>query len=220
MYKVQLRVRAQQDTGMEYAATVHRWRLQRRTIGLAQDAREQLAGFYGRQRSLASCLQARGQDHEKTFAERSPEQAARLAGVFTAWGNYGWEGPVREALRTDTTNMTRAIRLVEWHQGEIARLAAVSGTTPKTQYAVQLAKVIAQAVSDPAARHGRYPLINENGLAIHTLANRRGHPVVRGDTDIRRAVIEILIHYGYIRPGGAKGRYMVHPRLAEVVSRF
>ena len=212
-----LRVRERQDCGVEYAAKVHGLRMQRPTIELTHDAREQLAAFYGRQRSLASCLRARGQRHETTFAERAPEQAARLAGVFTAWDNYGQEGPVREAPHTDAANVARAIRLVEWHQGEIARLAAVSGTTPKAQYAMQLAKVIAQVVSDPASTHGRYPLINEKGLAIHTLANRRGHPVVRGDTDIRRAVIKILIHHGYIRPGGAKGRYMVHPRLAEAV---
>ena len=212
-----LRVRERQDVGMEYAPRVDEPRRRWPIIQLAQEAREQLAAFYTRQRALASHFRKAGQRHESSFAERATEQVARVAGVFTAWDSYRTEGSVRGTLYTDGVNIVRAIRLVEWFQGEVMRLAAVSGATPKARYAVDLAGVIAQVISDPASRLGRYPLINQNGLAIHTLANRRGHPVVRGDTDMRRAVIEILVHHGYIRPSDAKGRYLVHPKLAEAV---
>ena len=147
-----LRVRERQDYDMEYAPNVHDPRLQRPIIELTHDALEQLWAFYVRQRSLASRLRAAGQRHETTFAERAPEQASRVAGIFTAWDNYGWEGPVRETLQTDAANVARAIQPVEWHQGETSRLTAVSGTASKAQYAVQLARVVAQR--SPTQRQG------------------------------------------------------------------
>ena len=211
-----LRVRGQQDLGMEYAPRAGERPRQRPLITMSPAARSLLETFYRRQRAVAAHMREDGRRHECSFAERAPEQAARVASLFTGWETYQTGGPEYASGCTDEENVERAISLVEWYQGEVSRLVAASGATAKSQYARQLASVIAQVVADPGSREGRYPLLNREGLLVNSTANSRGHPVVRGNTDIRRAVIAILEEHGYIRPSKVRGRYRVHPRISEV----
>ena len=214
---VVLRVRGRQDLGMEYAPRADERPRQRLLIALSPAAHKLLQTFYRRQRAMAAHMRENGQRHECSFAERAPEQAARVAALFTGWETYQTGGSECDESRyTDEGNLDRAISLVEWYQGEVSRLVAASGATDKAQYARQLASVIAQVVADPGSREGRYPLLNNQGLLVNSVANARGHPVVRGNTDIRRAVIAILEENGYIRPSKVRGRYRVHPRISEV----
>ena len=124
---------------------------------------------------------------------------------------------MRETLYTDEDTMSRVIRLVGWRQGEVARLAGESGATDNARHASHLAQVIAREMVAPASAEGRHPLLTGHGLAVNTVANHLGHPEIRGNPDLRRTVIGILVEYGYIRPGGRRGRFEVHPRIGDVV---
>ena len=209
--------RERQDREMEYAPRPGEPPGERTLIALSEGARGLLDEFYARQRSLAARLREDGRRHESTWAERAAENGARVAALFTSWEAYLTVGSVGETLYTGEDTMSRAIRLVEWYQGEVARLAGESGVTAKAGHASHLAQVIARVVSDPASREGRHPLVTDHGVAVNTIANRLGHQEIRGDTDLRRAVIALLVEYGYIKPGEGKGRYDVHPRIGEVV---
>ena len=80
-----------------------------------------------------------------------------MAALFTSWEAYRTGGPLHETLCTGEDTMSRAIRLVEWHQDEVARLAGGSGATDKARHASHLAQVIARAMAAPASAEGRYP---------------------------------------------------------------
>ena len=215
--RIVVRHRERQDREMEFASRPGEPPRERTLIALSEGARGLLDEFYVRQRSLAARLRDEGRRHENTWAGRAPEQSARVAALFTSWEAYrtGWS--VHETLYTGEDTMSRAIRLVEWHQGEVARLAGESGATDNARHASHLAQVIARVVAGPASTEGTHPLLTGRGLAVNTVANRLGHPEIRGNPDLRRTVIGILVEYGYIRPAGARGRYEVHPRIGDVV---
>ena len=216
-----LRVRQTQDRGMEYAPIAGEPRRGDRTIRLSTEARHVLKDFYRGQRSLASRWRHDGQNHEAAFAERAPEHAARIAGVWTGWEAYHRTGgPVLDELCSEAGTVEKAVRLVDWYQNEVARLAPAAGVTLKAACSEHLAAMIAKVVANPASRQGEFPLLNEHGLLVNSVANGWGRRELRGNPDLRREVIRVLVDHGYIRPTGSKGRYEPHPRLGEMYASF
>ena len=215
--RIVVRHRELQDREMEFASRPGEPPRERTLIALSEGARGLLDEFYVRQRSLAARLRDEGRSHENTWAGRAPEQSARVAALFTGWEAYHTGGSLDETLYTGEDTMSRAIHLVEWYQGEVARLAGDSGVTAKARHTSHLAEVIARVVVDPASTEGRHPILTGRGLVVNTVANRLGHPEIRGNPDLRREIIGILVEYGYIRPAGARGRFEVHPRIGDVV---
>ena len=200
--RVVVRHRERQDREMEFASRPGEPPRERTLIVLSEGARGLLHQFYVRQRSLAAGRRPDGRRHESTWAERAPEQSARVAALLTGWEAYRTGGSVHETLYTGEDTMSRAIRLIGWHQGEVSRLAGQSGATDNARHASHLAQVIARVVVAPASAEGRHPLLTGHGLAVNTVANHLGHLDIRGNPDLRRTVIGILVEYGYIRPGG------------------
>ena len=216
-----LRVRQTQDRGMEYAPIAGEPRRGDRTIRLSTEARHVLKDFYRGQRSLASRWRHDGQNHEAAFAERAPEHAARIAGVWTGWEAYHRTGgPVLDELCSEAGTVEKAVRLVDWYQNEVARLAPAAGVTLKAACSEHLAAMIAKVVANPASRQGEFPLLNEHGLLVNSVANGWGRRELRGNPDLRREVIRVLVDHGYIRPTGSKGRYEPHPRVGEMYASF
>ena len=213
---VVFRVRERQDHGMEYApvAAIHLRR--ERLVILSTGALELLKDFYHAQRSLASRWRHNGQDHEAAFAERAPEQAARIAGVWTAWEAYRAGGPMPDELCSDAGTVERAILLVDWYLGEVVRLASVGGVTLKAVCAKHLAAMIAKVIGNPASRQGEHPLLNDHGVLVNSVANGWGRKEIRSNPDLRQEVTKVLVEHGHIRPSGFKGRYEPHPRLVEM----
>ena len=216
-----LRVRQAQDRGMEYAPIAGEPRREDRTIRLSTEARDVLKDFYRGQRSVASRWRHDGQNHEAAFAERAPEHAARIAGVWTGWEAYHRTGgPVPDELCSEAGTVEKAVRLVDWYQNEVARLAPATGVTLKAACAEHLAAMIAKVVANPASRQGDPPILNDYGLLVNSVGNGWGRRELRGNPDLRREVINILVSHGYIRPSGFKGRYEPHPRLGEMYPSF
>lgn len=215
-----LRVRDLQDRGMEYARTGGELGQPLPIIRLSTEARNLLGECYQEQRSLAHRLGKAGQRHEAAFAQRVPEHGARIAAVFTGWETYLAGGPPSETLLSEAVTIERAIHLVRWYQGEVTRLAAASGATLKASCARHLVSVIARVMADPASSKGRYPLLTGSGLAVNTVANNRGRPEIRSNPDFRQQVINLLVDLGYLLRSKSRGRYLVHPRLAEAAKAF
>ena len=191
--RVVVRHRERQDREMEFASRPGEPPRERTLIALSGGARGLLDEFYAQQRSLAARLREEGRRHERTWAGRAPEQSARVASLFTSREACRTGESVRETLYTDEDTMSRAIRLVGWRQGEVARLAGESGATDNARHASHLAQVIAREMVAPASAEGRHPLLTGHGLAVNTVANHLGHPEIRGNPDLRRTVIGILV---------------------------
>ena len=215
-----LRVREVQDHGMEYASTAGESQRRDRMIRLSTEARDILNEFYRGQRSLASRWRHNGQIHEAAFAERAPEHAARIAGVWTGWDAYQSDGLVPDDLCSEAETMERAVLLVDWYQSEVARVAPATGVTLKARCAEHLAAMIAKVVASPDSRQGTSPLLNERGVLVNSVANGWGRTEIRSNPDFRREVIRVLVDHGYIRPSGFKGRYEPHPEIGSMYSSF
>ncbi len=217
---VVFRVRERQDHGMEYAPAAGESRRRDRLVRLSTAARDLLKDFYSDRRSLASRWRHNGQNHEAAFAERAPEHAARIAGVWTAWEAYRAAGPAPDELCSDAGTVERAILLVDWYLGEVVRLAPVGGVTLKAACAEHLAAMIAKVIANPASRQGEPPLLNDHGVLVNSVASGWGRRELRGNPDLRREVTKVLVDHGHIRPSGFKGRYEPHPRLGEMYASF
>lgn len=217
---VVLRVRERQDLGMEYDAEADEPFRVKRVIRLDPGARVLLNTFHQEEQSLAVTFRKNGQRHQSSFAERAAEHAARIAGIFTAWEIFRTGGPVPETVSTDVETMERAIDLVVWYQDEQERLLAASGAPDVARWAQHLVTLIAQVMETPGMTHGGYPLLDDKGLAVRTLASTRGRPEIRNNPGRRERVIALLCDLDYIRPSGFRGRCLVHPRLAEAAEGF
>ena len=137
--RVVVKHRERQDREMEFASRPSEPPRERTLIALSGGACGLRDEFYAQQRSLAARLREEGRRHERTWAGRAPEQSARVASIFTSWEAYRTGESVHETLYTDEDTMSRAIRLVGWRQGEVARLAGESGATDNARHASHLA---------------------------------------------------------------------------------
>ena len=212
---VVLRVRERQDHGMEYDAAADEPPRVKYLIRLDHGARGLLNAFHREQQSLAVAFRKDGRRHQSSFAERGAEHAARIAACFTAWEIYRNDGRAPAPVSTDVETMERAIDLVIWYQGEQQRLLAALGAPAKARWTQHLANVIAHVMDTPGLMHGGYPLLDDRGLAVRTVASTRGHPEIRSDPGRQQQVIALLQELDCIRPTRFRGRYLVHPRLVE-----
>ena len=171
--EIVMRHRERQDREMEFASRPGEPPRERTLIALSRGARGLLDEFYVQQRSLAASLREEGRRHERAWAERAPEHSARVVALFTSWEAYRTGGSLHETLYTGEDTMSRAIRLVEWYQDEVARLAGGSGATDKARHASHLAQMIARAMAAPASAEGRHPCVRA-GAEGGKLVSRAG----------------------------------------------
>jgi hypothetical protein len=102
-----------------------------RTLGLSQEARALLVGFS----DAIEGQQASGGDlaHFTGFASKAAEQAARIAGVLTMWGDMA-------APEITGLEMARGIELAQFYLGEAVRLGDAATVSEEIERAEKLRK--------------------------------------------------------------------------------
>lgn len=122
--------------------------LEPRALRLSNDAKALLTGYY-RSTELA---QAPGGELEqaKSFASKSPEQAARIAGVLTLWADIGASVVTGEV-------MSDAIELAHFYLSEAKRLAEAATVSEEVSRAEILRRWILESWPKLAADQRRDP---------------------------------------------------------------
>ena len=119
--------RRRQDKGLHLAST--EWP-KPMVLRLDPDATRFLQSFSDEMEVETDRLHAAQALHERAFAGRSAEMAARLSGVLSAaeWyiGHLG-EKPGAEDAHPGLLDVQTACELVRFHQGEIGRILAIAG---------------------------------------------------------------------------------------------
>lgn len=122
--------------------------LEPRTLSLSPKSKDLLFDYYKKTEQA----QASGGDYEqvKSFASKSPEQAARIAGVLTLWADLG-------ASVVDADTMTNAIKLAQFHLLEAKRLCEAATVSDETDRAERLRRWLVDSWPNIAAGQGRDP---------------------------------------------------------------
>lgn len=123
--------------------------LEPRALVLSSEAHALLDGYY-RATELA---QAPGGELEqvKSFASKSPEQAARMSGVLTLWGDLGATIVTGEVMRD-------AIDLAQYYLSEAKRLLEAATVSQEIELAETLRRWLLESWPKIAQTEGRDPL--------------------------------------------------------------
>lgn len=150
-------------------------RLEPRRLEMTDSARAAWIAFH----NACQDRVAPGGDWEamRSWGEKAPEQAARLAGVLAIMDNG-------QAETVDSLSMGQAIRLVEWYGAEVARLAGQPMLDAKTLRAAALLEWI------KAKGLTRFPL---------QWAYQGGPKPIRTAAAAREAC-ELLVAHGQLQP--------------------
>lgn len=120
-----------------------------RALPLSARAKSLLFEYY----KSTELAQAPGGELEqvKSFASKSPEQAARIAGVLTLWGNL-------EASEVSGETMGDAIELAQFYLSESKRLAEAATISEEVSRAEMLRRWLLESWPTIAAGQSRDPL--------------------------------------------------------------
>lgn len=176
------------NTGLAMAPETRE--LRPRPLYLSYEARQALITYSDQ----VERLQAKGQPFEaiRGYASKSAEQAARIAGVITLWGDLAAQEVPARAMRDGIT-------LARWYLNEALRLAGQAVVSDRTAKAEALRIWM---LSDS------YPL---DWLTVREVV-QRGPSRLRESAEARKA-IHLLVEYGWLAPlpegselGGSKRR--------------
>jgi len=122
--------------------------LEPRQISLSAGARKVLRAYYRH----VEVAQREGGEFEsvRPFASKSPEQAARLAGVLTLWDNL-------DALEIAAETMADGVAIAQFYLGEASRLAGAAVVDQKTAKAEKLRIWLLEKWPTTAKTQGREP---------------------------------------------------------------
>lgn len=120
-----------------------------RAMSLSAEAKELLFGYY----QATERAQAPGGDLEQvtSFASKSPEQAARIAGVLSLWDDLG-------ATEVKAKVMGDAITLAQFYLFEAKRLAEAATVSEEVDRAERLRRWILESWPAAASAQNRDPL--------------------------------------------------------------
>lgn len=156
-----------------------------RTLTLSAEAKKLLFGYY----QATERAQAPGGELEqvKSFASKSPEQAARIAGVLTLWADLG-AGAVRPEAMAD------AIELAQFYLFEAKRLVEAATVSEEIDRAERLRRWILESWHSVAVGQNRDPL---------TIVPR--DVVTMGPNSLRetatvKKLMAILVGHGWLVP--------------------
>ena len=178
-------------------------------VRLTEAAQNRLTVFNNLQVSASDDLLAKQALHERSFAVRAAEQAARVAAVFTIWREYertNGRGEPAPDLLVDDEDMASAISVVRWYQGELNRLASQANMTLVAQLANRVEDKIAEEYQKNESRYIRDGHIVLNSLVVQQVRQLKNDPVLRDE------VLARLAQEGHVRMV-TRGRYAVHPHL-------
>ncbi len=154
-----------------------------RLLSLSPDAEELLFQYY----QATELAQAPGGqlEHVKSFASKSPEQAARIAGVLTLWADLN-------APSVTAQTMADAIALAEFYLGEAKRLSEAATISSETEKAERLRCWILE--SWPA-------IARENNRSIDTIIPRdvvQWGPGSMRETKEAKKLMSVLADHGWL----------------------
>ncbi|CUK08383.1 hypothetical protein PH7735_03238 [Shimia thalassica] len=160
--------------------------LKPRQLPLSGSAWKLLVSYY----NTIEVQQAPGGDleHVTSFASKSAEQAARIAGVLTLWGNL-------DALEVSATDMGYGVALAQYYLGEAQRLANVAAISQETEQAERLRKWLLDSWPDIAAKNGRSSDFVLPG-DVAQYAPMRG----LRETKVAKKALGLLMQHGCIQP--------------------
>ena len=208
-----------QDEGMEYHPGPGRDSGEPPVlIGRTPDAHRLLL-YYGRDTSGRAADEEGA--HVRGFLRRAPEHASRLAAVMVAWDRYaaqtpaatGLAGPIPPAI-IDEGTMQRAVTLVDWYAGEMARIAHHSGYTGVATLANRLSRILSKAAEGDIWQNsntGRTYLTNSGSVQVRTLIAQRMKSLHK-DPALQERVFRVLQRQEHIRMRGG-GQCDVNPGL-------
>ncbi|MEX0279585.1 MAG: YfjI family protein, partial [Arenibacterium sp.] len=159
--------------------------LEPRTLPLSQKARQLLFGYY----QATEQAQAPGGELEqvRAFASKSPEQAARIAGVLALWSNL-------EAPEVTGPQMSDAIEIAQFYLGEAKRLSEAATVSAETERADALRWWILESWPKIAANIGRD---KQNILPSDVV--QYGPGSMREAATVRKLMVTLAAH-GWLAP--------------------
>lgn len=196
-----LRERRRQDTNLDLVSAP----VQRHTLPLSPEAQDLLEPF------SADAITRSDLDtgiHQRGWWVRAAEQATRIAATLAVISQSYLGGVAPGDVYIEERDMADAIALTYWHGAELDRLAHRQSAHDDALAAESMKKLFRdRAAYDPAIRH-------PDGLAVRTLMAqhaRDGASHLRGDTDARRRVLDLMLEYDVIRGAVKRGRFHVNP---------
>lgn len=155
-----------------------------RALSLSPDAKELLLQYY-RSTEIA---QAMGGEFEqvRSFASKSPEQAARIAGVLTLWEDLG-------ASVVNAEVMSDAIQLAQFYLFEAKRLAEAALVSEETDRAERLRRWILDSWPKIAIAMNRDPRTITPRDAL------RNGPNALRETATLKKLMSVLEGHGWLR---------------------
>ncbi|MEM9309669.1 MAG: YfjI family protein, partial [Pseudomonadota bacterium] len=125
-------------------------------------------------------------EHVKSFASKSAEQAARIAGVLTLWHEVN-------ACEVSVEVMADAINLAQFYLGEAQRLAEAAMITERIEQAERLRKWILDSWPEHAAKLGR------DGNTILPRDVVLFGPGAFRETPKAKALLSVLVEHQWLR---------------------
>ncbi|MGC3936372.1 YfjI family protein [Roseobacter sp. EG26] len=154
-----------------------------RQLRLSSEAKRLLIGYY----QATERAQAPGGDLEqvKSFASKSPEQAARIAGVLALWSDLGGHEVTAE-------QMTDAIELAQFYLGEAKRLSEAATVSEEVDKAEKLRRWLLDSWPTIATNNNRDPSnIVPRDVVYHGPGSLR-------ETATARKLMAVLAAYGWL----------------------
>lgn len=145
-----------------------------RTLPLSEGARERLWRFY----EVVEAAQVAGgaMEHVRSYASKAAEQAARIAGVLTLWGNL-------HASEVTSQAMEQGVRLAEFYLGEASRLAEAGSISRETERAEKLRRWLLESWPYPEILPGDVVQKGPNSLR---------------ETKVAKAALATLEKHGWV----------------------
>jgi hypothetical protein len=157
--------------------------LEPRQLLLSPGAKDLLFGYY----QATERAQAAGGELEqvKSFASKSPEQAARIAGVLTLWADLG-------ATRVSADVMVDAIELAQFYLYEARRLSEAATISEEIERAEHLRRWIIDSWPSIAGRQGRDPktIVPRDVVVLGPNALR--------ETQTAKKLMGVLVAHGWL----------------------
>lgn len=206
--------RRRQDQGMHLADTG--WPTPM-VLRLDPDATGFLQSFNNEMEVDTDKLHASHALHERAFAGRAAELAARLAGVLSAaewYLRHPDAKPGTEDAQPGMQDVQTACEVVRFHQAELGRILAIASGNQLADSANRVLQWLREELQ--AKRDGGTALhINERGhVALTRLVNDRVRSGPLRDPEFRKRVIAALEHEVLIAPVlGRRGWHHPHPDL-------
>lgn len=157
--------------------------LEPRELNLSSEAKKLLEGYY----RATEMAQAPGKQLEqvKSFASKSPEQAARIAGVMTLWADLDAATVTGEVMRD-------AIELAQFYLSEAKRLLEAATVSQEIELAETLRRWLLDSWPAIAQSEGRDP-----GTIVPRDIAWKGPNALRV-TDTAKKMLSVLERHGWL----------------------